>query len=164
MGYRSCSSFLPNTSPTVACAFLQFYEFSFLAEGVGFEPTCLCRLRFSKPAELAAIRPLQYLLWRRRWDSNPRSSARQADALAAMLLRHVWHQGQDSNLHPLALLASALPVELPWCVVPPTGLEPVQRRLRGIFLELPSFGNFGTASGTRTRVSTLRKSRPAPRR
>ncbi len=58
-----------------------------MAERAGFEPANLVGVPW-----LAArgFQPLSHLsVWRRRWDSNPRSPARQAGALTTVLLRRL---------------------------------------------------------------------------
>lgn len=71
------------------------------------------------------MRPPRIRLWRGRWDSNPRDallrpSVFKTDALNRTLPRprlagrhKNWQAGQDLNLQPVDLEATALPIELP---------------------------------------------------
>ncbi len=71
------------------------------------------------------MRPPRIELWRGRWDSNPRDallrpSVFKTDALNRTLPRprlagrhKNWQAGQDLNLQPVDLEATALPIELP---------------------------------------------------
>ncbi len=71
------------------------------------------------------MRPPRISLWRGRWDSNPRDallrpSVFKTDALNRTLPRprlagrhKNWQAGQDLNLQPVDLEATALPIELP---------------------------------------------------